>query len=520
MLTAAEVAERRQMRKLLEYKRQALEEAIERRACESVYEKIWRHRSTLDEVRDEKLRSKTASLAVVGFGLKDLGVDVADRNREIVESDEWLAPARKSLMQMDDVKFPLGKLQHLNAAHKAIVDSLTKVLPSTSSADEILPTLIYTLVTSPPESMNVVSNLLFIQRFRASSRIDGEAAYCLTNLEAAISFLENVDLNSTDEVRSNPGPTAHQPPDFLPSSEPVTIKTASPAIASVKTGAEIIHSRDSSPNSRTTALIKTSVASSPQNRLSSIFQPPAKALGAANDMVRNTADQGIKNISNTLDNSFKFLFGRLKEAELKHGEGTQETIGIVPKTLDDARRLVSVPVGPPGEFSSEDAIAKDDNPVNDPSSTRLRLDDRLANLVAGRKPASERSVRRTGGVVETIESATAPVSATSPLTIQAQNPAFGSVRSFGNTLNPLNHIPGMIRGLSRSSTEPNASMPSAGEKTSATGNVPSLATTNMAPPIRRFIELEDASQLRIGDISELLDDYKRLAAIVANLAPA
>ncbi|KAI9875607.1 MAG: hypothetical protein M1823_007439, partial [Watsoniomyces obsoletus] len=72
MLTASEVTERRKARKLLEYKRSLLEEGVERRVCEMVYHKLWRHKSTLDEVRDEKLRSKTAALALVGIGLKDL----------------------------------------------------------------------------------------------------------------------------------------------------------------------------------------------------------------------------------------------------------------------------------------------------------------------------------------------------------------------------------------------------------------------------------------------------------------
>ena len=129
MLTASEVAERRKARKLLKYKGYALEEAIERRVCESVHDKIWRHRSTLDEVRDEKLRSKTAALSLIGIGLKDLGIDIWESEKE-TETRDLLATARHSLIRMNDEKFPQGKLQHLTAAHKAIVDTLTIVLPS------------------------------------------------------------------------------------------------------------------------------------------------------------------------------------------------------------------------------------------------------------------------------------------------------------------------------------------------------------------------------------------------------
>lgn len=107
---------------------------------------------------------------------------------------------------MNAERFPAGKLTHLTAAHKAIVEALQQMFPSASSADEVLPTLIYTIITSEPESNSVVSNFNFIERFRASSKVDGEAAYCLTNLEAAISFLENVDLTSIRSSEAPEGP--------------------------------------------------------------------------------------------------------------------------------------------------------------------------------------------------------------------------------------------------------------------------------------------------------------------------
>ena len=47
MLTPNEVSERRKARRLLEHKRLALEEAVERRVCEGIYDRIWRHRGRL-----------------------------------------------------------------------------------------------------------------------------------------------------------------------------------------------------------------------------------------------------------------------------------------------------------------------------------------------------------------------------------------------------------------------------------------------------------------------------------------
>ena len=61
---------------MLEVKRVALEEAVERAVCEKIYEKLWKHRTTDDDARDEKLRSRTAALSLVGIGLKELHVDI------------------------------------------------------------------------------------------------------------------------------------------------------------------------------------------------------------------------------------------------------------------------------------------------------------------------------------------------------------------------------------------------------------------------------------------------------------
>ncbi|KLJ05402.1 hypothetical protein EMPG_11121 [Blastomyces silverae] len=528
MLTAEEVAEKRRARKILQYKGHALEEAVERRACEAVYEKIWRHKNSLDEVRDEKLRSKTAALALVGIGLKDLGIENWDLNEEGSEASKFLSSARESLIKMNDEKFPLGKLHHLTAAHKAIVDTLTIVLPSSSSADEILPTLIYTLITTPAEGINIISNLLFIQRFRASSRLDGEAAYCLTNLEAAISFLENVDLNSlqTDQTEKS---MAHSPrnvsnptslrPDAPTAKNSATISGSS---ASSERSSEIGKSDPGRRLGSNEGIPKPRAADpSPQRRLTNLLQPSAKVLGAANDAVRNTADQGFKNISSTLDNSFNFLFGRLREVQIKQNGEPNGMSTIVPKTLDDARRLVTT-----------SPIIDDENDRN------MKAEDRLIGLIGGRKTSRQNSAGSSGNsgsglkAVATSAETSTPAAATSgsifsnPANQLTQTPPFGSMKSFGNTLNPLNHIPGMIRGFGRSTPDPSqdtvlsTDKPKTSESISSRSSTPiphknntstSINATEFKPPIKRFLEMSDAGDLKLSDIPELLEDYKRLA---------
>ncbi|KAJ1802105.1 hypothetical protein LPJ77_005866, partial [Coemansia sp. RSA 2523] len=72
------------------------------------------------------------------------------------------------------------------------------------SADSILPLLIFSVVKSNPSRF--ISNLRFIQRFRAQSLLASEFEYCMTNAQAAASFVSSVDartLGLSAEVSSS-----------------------------------------------------------------------------------------------------------------------------------------------------------------------------------------------------------------------------------------------------------------------------------------------------------------------------
>ncbi len=563
MLTPTEVADRRRARKLLERERVLLEEAVERRACERIYDRIWRHRSTQDEERDEKLRSRTAALSVVGIGLKELGIDLSsssDSAHGELDIKEWLAGAREGLIKMNDEKYPVGKLFHLSSAHKAIVDALSRLFPSSSSADEILPTLIYTLITTPPEGINVISNLYFIQRFRAANKINGEAAYVLTNLEAAISFLETVDLAS---LRADEAPEG--PPK--PSSRPSTPKSVNggdmdqyfrSSHSSVTTANSV-----SSPGTDTSTSLKahrrSDSASRPatpmsplhQRRISNILQPPASAIGAASDAVLISADQGFKNISNSLENSYKFLFGRLKEQHASSSSLDGDEDIVVPKTLDDARRLVGSPHGLGDDGAESVASSVGEADAGSIDGVSAAQDDKLLSLIGGRSKAREKSAdstasdgseKRVGYVGETdqilkerpisLSSGRVVPNTSHPVVAQASipNPAVESMRNLGTTLNPLNRLAGLnvMRGFNRSTpTTPSPTNPPTTVKSKdsspvrtpgATSSSPdSKAQPTISPPIKRFLDTKDAGTLRIGEVAELLADYRRLAGVLKDL---
>ncbi len=578
MLTASEVTERRKARRLLEHKRIVLEEAVERRVCEKVYGKIWQHKSTLDEVRDEKLRSKTAALALVGIGLKDLGVETeAASTKSLEDVQESLTPARDGLARMTDEHYPLGKLQHLTAAHKAIVDTLYSIHPSSASADDILPTLIYALVTSPIEGINAISNLYFIQRFRTATKLDGEAAYCMTNLEAAISFLENVDLASlrADEVPEGPKKsTDYETPTKEDKAEGFPKLSSTTLLPSAVTSSSSA-STATAPTNETTSAISSKASLEKQmplpqarhNRtLSDILQP----ITNAPESVRSTAEESLKNISSTLDNSFKFFFGKLREQSINPAIEP-----IIPKTLDEARQLVSRPLTPDEEdavISETSSLAGDsttNTPPSGPATKLTQTEDKVLNLFGGRRRTgslnrdrsvdSQRSNASNSSVPKRVAFAAAGSSTdltnmSSSATMQkptpptSQQPAsnpLDSMKNFGATINPISHLSNIgnsfpfrpFGGRTASPIIPptpastplnmNTAKHLNASSTVTTSTIPEISLRpplphevleiRSQPPSQRFMEMRDAGELRLSEVQELLREYQRIARVLDGL---
>jgi hypothetical protein len=505
LLTPEEYADRKKARRALEQKKSLLEEAVERRLCEGIYNKIYRHRSTQDEAQDAKLRSKTAALSVVGIGPADLGVDLgtADNDPEAAakkqeEVKEWLEPARKELVLMSQSRYPLGKLNHLKTAHKSIIDTLSHFHPS-SSADELMPMLIYTLITLPPENLSVISDVNFIQRFRWEPKLFGEAAYCLTNLEATISFLETVDLSTlrADETPTGPlkGPGSSPapkgdtfPPAFSPTSPSPATLSPNPSSDTASSSLNAALKQSPSPSPAGFRATVNAQLRGPR-RLSDLVRntpTPAQALNAASDAVLNTADQSLKTIGTSLGDSYKFLLGKLRERApdvlLTKEDGGEV---IVPKTLDDARKLIGTPPIPGHDDETPTSTQAPELSLRSPSpeeqerppllsfiSASARKVSRDHSADSARSAASSRrggedqqsqqqsqSQQRKasaaeGGGGSNERASSTQVTATGASSVVTSPPIMDSVRNLGNSLNPMARLSagiGGFRGFGRSS---------------------------------------------------------------------
>lgn len=464
MLTAEEFTDRKRQRRVLETKRSQLEEAMERKLCETIYDKIYRHYSTQDEAQDAKLRSKTAALDVLGIGPLELGVNIDDidgerASRKVGEVRVHLESARRELVLMSEKRYPLAKLQHLRSCHKEIVNTLACFHPS-SSADEIMPMLIYTLVTLSPENLHVISDLRFVQRFRWELKLMGEFAYCLTNLEAAISFLETVDLSALRANKSlsrlqDTSPPKTEMPSPLSNQNELALGVLQGSNSSISVKA----TNDATLASK--SHISELRASMPlRNRqLSNLVHTPVQAIGAASETIISTADQGIKNVSTSLGESYMFLLSKFGRVSNTLGDTAPIPI---PQTLEDARKLFRTPPPDDGgdELITDHGI--DDQSLSVKSKSLTTVENQMLVLVAGKKAIHDQNVESVRSISSTSNKSTFLAEGSDKYSevdiagLSAPNTGFsGSISSIASSLNPVARFGAginIIRGLGRSTS--------------------------------------------------------------------
>ena len=223
---------------------------------------------------------------------------------------------------------------------------------------------------------------------------------------------------------------------------------------------------------------------------------------------------------------------------------------IVPRTLDEARRLVE----PPREEDDEEEEEEEEENTslsaatllaaqpNEQARANIKSSDSLLNAIVGRKQSRDRSVdsvQSSGSgkrVAFAADNSNLPTKAGSPTSAPAAsneslhtgNVAVESMRSLGNTLNPLKGFGGMsvMRGFGRSTSSPTPTLSTAGNSSQELQQAPATGKDLMdaqsssikaLPPIQRLMDVASAEDLKIGEVAELLEDYKRLAGALKNM---
>ncbi|ODQ74332.1 hypothetical protein LIPSTDRAFT_2321 [Lipomyces starkeyi NRRL Y-11557] len=524
MMSFEEIAKKKKERKQKEAQKLLYEDLVEKMVCQACYNEIFMFQGGDDEAKDSTLATKIAALKLINISIEHLGVP----------------ELKDKLCKMVDKRCPKEKLALLISAHKQIVDVLSRLAQTNgqdgqSGADFVLPTLIFSVIQADPP--HIASNLAFIQRFRTSKTINGEAAYCLTNFEAVVAFLETVDLTT---LKVDPGDIqalAARPisspaiANALPASAASSINfvsSASTAISNDTTAgppSPVLPPREgkraANPPARSSSLQAVSTGipqqvnngmSMPQQRMDSSskrlsFYPADIAASAV-----NTADSGIKSLGSTFENSYKFLFGRASSPstsmaqkpvhmkadanaaalEKRTQEVLQSSSALISSYTDGSKREptgVSPPpyLGPPSEGKT---------PTSDLPSTGLSSNSRprgAKTLFVDDSPAAQppgsglpSTIKRVGSNDST---KTTKLSAGDD--DGGRRSIFSNMRNFGRGA-PSKEVaidPEVLKSLPR-----------------------------IPKPSQKFDEIDNASQLRLGDIDELLTDYKRMVEYLKSIS--
>lgn len=123
------------------------------------------------------------------------------------DADELLKEAIDTLLSVDSYFSPYEKLQRILKVYHCVNTALSKSLNKDGgsrlpSADDVLPTLILTILRSKPQ--RIVSNLRMIEVFCPPEYLRGEAGYAYTNLYGAFQFLRDMNMDNPESLSISP----------------------------------------------------------------------------------------------------------------------------------------------------------------------------------------------------------------------------------------------------------------------------------------------------------------------------
>ncbi|KAK9455274.1 hypothetical protein V1511DRAFT_499966 [Dipodascopsis uninucleata] len=542
MMSMEELAKKKRERRQKEAQKLLYEELVEKKVCEVTYDRIFMFHGSDDEAKDTTLDTKIAALKLINIGMEHLGVsDLKD-----VDIHELLSPAGQDLMKMNSKKSPKDKLQLLISAHKHIVDALVKAGNSSqaegqSGADSVLPALIFCVIEFNPP--HIASNLAFIQRFRAAKTVNGETAYCLTNFEAVVAFLETVDLTTlkldpsdlsmlTASVSASaaaastpigttkpvtqastpisiPNPLESLSPDS-PSGSPIMqpngslqfgSSTKNLPLARVGAPSESITETVSPRRTSSITSVRSRSISSSRNSAASPFESkkPINTSGIAASAA-STADHGFKSIGSTFESSYKFLFG---------GKGNN------------------------GASSSRNAASKGVQMKGSPNPAVLeRRTQEVLQSSSALLNAYQDGTKR-----DSLSSGSNPPPYPGPPSDVVQSSA--SIRSHSSTSstsyvddNAMKSLSGganTYRRVSGESSRPSRWSESSADNTrsnifasldKSSSRTESVQATHrkLAKPLSKFARIQNVNELTVGDLDDLLKDYKRMVLYLRSIS--
>lgn len=164
-------------------------EGMEKYLMNKIYKHCFRPPNSDDECQDQALHDRISLLSF-------LQAEHFDISPACMKQDEEFEKAKKELIRMDSYKAPRDKMICIMNCCRIINNILIKAHQeeNKTGADEFIPLLIYVILCSNPPAL--LSNLLYIQRFRHPEKLLSEPGYYFTNVLSAVQFIQNMDARA------------------------------------------------------------------------------------------------------------------------------------------------------------------------------------------------------------------------------------------------------------------------------------------------------------------------------------
>ncbi|GAA5822333.1 hypothetical protein JCM3770_001573 [Rhodotorula araucariae] len=428
---------------------------------------------------------------------------------------------------------------------------------ATSSADLILPLLIYSVVRANPP--HLVSHLHFVHRFRSESLLRGQSSFCATNFDAVVEFLNHVDVSSLGLSSqkllgaASPAPSLASPSLSSPLSRPRAHTTPSLIRARVSTTADQLVG---TANSALTGVVSSSYHM--------LFGP--KGLSAA-------APRSLEDVKSVLEGAR----GRARESlpfrrsTSTHDAGADTLGPIGTRTsraatlaLDGDEKALPLAIPMDGVDKSEEMVDFIPASLSGTPSVPTSTADAYAPPLPPPPPRHPRTLEKDVSVAAKDDDARSVRSVSSFLNFRESTlgRALGEVRDgvvgaattatgstgaageerYGSFSGRLAGLPGLHRfGSGGAATSPTPSTlpaqstsPASSRRSTLLNPLGGVGLSPWAPsapaptatampaippalrPNQRFLEVASASELKLGEVQALLDEYKRIARAVVD----
>eukprot|EP00978_Attheya_sp_CCMP212_P007105 scaffold16538_cov47-Attheya_sp.AAC.6 len=189
--------------------------------CQKTYQTVLSHplfETTLKSLTDPKQRERRIFVPLEAFVFaqchetvwsllsSSLENEVENEFHERVESLQFVTPHHLEITCLEDKQDAI-ELQDAVRALEAVFRNINLALnhgsqtASSHGADDVLPTMILTVLRTKPHGM--LANLRFLQAFCTTEQLRGEAGYAFTNFYGAIQFLRDLDLTTSDTASNS-----------------------------------------------------------------------------------------------------------------------------------------------------------------------------------------------------------------------------------------------------------------------------------------------------------------------------